>query len=123
MPYSDSSNDGLHTLGRWTADRALATPNRVAVDDRGVVVSYAELEARARLQRGVVDLAGEAHATAAERRGDRLGAGAQSYLGDCIESRDRLREGREDRKTGLCRRAVDSRVGSRTNRHTQRRAR
>jgi fatty-acyl-CoA synthase len=47
MPYSDSSNDGLHTLGRWTADRALATPNRVAVDDRGVVVSYAELESRA----------------------------------------------------------------------------
>lgn len=39
--------DGLHTLGRWTRDRAVATPDRVAVDDRGVVLSYRELEARA----------------------------------------------------------------------------
>jgi fatty-acyl-CoA synthase len=39
--------DGLHTLGRWTTDRALATPGRVAVDDRGVVLSYADLESRA----------------------------------------------------------------------------
>jgi len=38
---------GLHTLGRWPADRARATPHRVAIDDRGVVVTYAELEARA----------------------------------------------------------------------------
>jgi fatty-acyl-CoA synthase len=46
MAQHDSSNDGLHTLGRWTADRALATPGRVAVDDRGVVVTYADLETR-----------------------------------------------------------------------------
>lgn len=39
--------DGLHTLGRWTTDRAVATPARIAVDDRGVVLSYAELESRA----------------------------------------------------------------------------
>ncbi len=39
--------DGLHTLGRWTRDRAIATPNRVAVDDRGVVLTYRELDARA----------------------------------------------------------------------------
>lgn len=39
--------DGLHTLGRWTRDRAIATPNRIAVDDRGVVLSYRELDARA----------------------------------------------------------------------------
>jgi fatty-acyl-CoA synthase len=39
--------DGLHTLGRWTRDRAVATPDRVAVDDRGVVLSYRELDARA----------------------------------------------------------------------------
>ena len=32
-----NQGDGLHTLGRWTADRALATPDRVAIDDRGVV--------------------------------------------------------------------------------------
>ena len=40
--------DGLHTLGRWTSDRARATPQRVAVDDRGVPLSYAELDRRAR---------------------------------------------------------------------------
>lgn len=39
--------DGLHTLGRWTRDRAVATPDRVAVDDRGVVLTYRELDARA----------------------------------------------------------------------------
>lgn len=56
MPHRDNSNDGLHTLGRWTADRALATPSRVAVDDRGVVVTYAELEARAsRLAASLLD--------------------------------------------------------------------
>ena len=38
---------GLHTLGRWTADRALATPNRVAVDDRGVALTYRQLDDRA----------------------------------------------------------------------------
>lgn len=40
-------SDGLHTLGRWTRDRAIATPDRIAVDDRGVVVSYRELDDRA----------------------------------------------------------------------------
>jgi fatty-acyl-CoA synthase len=39
--------DGLHTLGRWTRDRATATPDRVAVDDRGVVLTYLDLDARA----------------------------------------------------------------------------
>ena len=39
--------DGLHTLGRWTADRALATPDRVAIDDRGVRLSYLQLDTRA----------------------------------------------------------------------------
>ncbi len=39
--------DELHTLGRWTRDRALATPERVAIDDRGVVVTYRDLEGRA----------------------------------------------------------------------------
>lgn len=41
------ATDGLHTLGRWTTDRALATPGRVAVDDRGVVLTYLELDRRA----------------------------------------------------------------------------
>jgi fatty-acyl-CoA synthase len=39
--------DGLHTLGRWTRDRARATPERIAIDDRGVVLTYRELDARA----------------------------------------------------------------------------
>ncbi|MEO7146998.1 MAG: AMP-binding protein [Terrimesophilobacter sp.] len=40
-------SDELHTLGQWTGDRAIATPNRIAVDDRGVVLSYRELDDRA----------------------------------------------------------------------------
>ena len=39
--------DGLHTLGRWTTDRTVSTPNRVAIDDRGVVLTYAQLDRRA----------------------------------------------------------------------------
>ena len=39
--------DGLHTLGRWTTDRSLATPHRVAIDDRGCTLRYSELERRA----------------------------------------------------------------------------
>lgn len=39
--------DGLHTLGRWTTDRSLATPRRTAIDDRGCTLSYGELERRA----------------------------------------------------------------------------
>ncbi|GAA1776031.1 class I adenylate-forming enzyme family protein [Agromyces lapidis] len=39
--------DGRHTLGRWTRDRARATPERIAIDDRGVVVRYRELDERA----------------------------------------------------------------------------
>jgi fatty-acyl-CoA synthase len=41
------SSDSLHTLGRWTSDRAVATPDRIAVDDRGVQLSYRALDARA----------------------------------------------------------------------------
>jgi fatty-acyl-CoA synthase len=44
---SMAAPDGLHTLGRWTADRARSTPDRVAVDDRGVSVTYRELDSRA----------------------------------------------------------------------------
>ncbi len=38
---------GSFTLGRWTTDRAATEPARPAIVDRGVVVSYGELEARA----------------------------------------------------------------------------
>ncbi|MEO6943985.1 MAG: AMP-binding protein [Lacisediminihabitans sp.] len=48
--------NGLHTLGRWTRDRAVATPDRVAVDDRGVVTTYRELDERAgRLAKAFLD--------------------------------------------------------------------
>lgn len=36
-----------HVIGRWMSDRAHATPRRVAVVDRGVPTTYAELETRA----------------------------------------------------------------------------
>ena len=38
---------GGHTLGRWTADHARLTPAKVAIDERGVRTTYAELDARA----------------------------------------------------------------------------
>ena len=38
---STATADGLHTLGRWTTDRATSTPERVAIDDRAV--SYTHL--------------------------------------------------------------------------------
>ncbi|MCH1883786.1 AMP-binding protein [Agrococcus sp. ARC_14] len=38
---------GPLTLGRWTTDRAATDPARPAIVDRGVVVTYGELEARA----------------------------------------------------------------------------
>src|SRR5690606_7768640 len=38
---------GGHTLGRWTADHARLTPTKVAVDERGLRPTYAELDARA----------------------------------------------------------------------------
>ena len=55
----------LHTLGRWTADRALATPDRTAIDDRGVRLSYRDLENRASGLAAALSSAGY-------RRGDRI---------------------------------------------------
>lgn len=40
--------DGAHTIGRWLTDRAAASPDHTAIDDRGVRIVYADLEARAR---------------------------------------------------------------------------
>lgn len=37
----------LHTLGRWTADRAVATPGRTAIVDAGVALTYRDFERRA----------------------------------------------------------------------------
>ena len=42
-----SSSDGAHTIGRWLTDRAVASPERIAIDDRGVTIGYRELEDRA----------------------------------------------------------------------------
>ena len=38
--------DGPHTIGRWLADRAGASPDRIAIDDRGVTIDYARLDER-----------------------------------------------------------------------------
>lgn len=46
------------TLGRWPSDGALAHPGRVAILDRGVAVTYAELEARATSLASALDAAG-----------------------------------------------------------------
>ncbi|MFV0319945.1 MAG: class I adenylate-forming enzyme family protein [Microbacterium sp.] len=40
--------DGPHTVGRWLTDRAAVSPTRIAIDDRGVVITYRDLEERAR---------------------------------------------------------------------------
>ncbi|RPF22571.1 class I adenylate-forming enzyme family protein [Myceligenerans xiligouense] len=51
-------DDGLHTLGRWTGDRARATPDRVAVDDRGVTLTYRDLHERSTALAGRLRAAG-----------------------------------------------------------------
>ena len=44
------------TLGRWIRDRARTTPARVAIDCRGVEITYAELDERSdRLAAGLLD--------------------------------------------------------------------
>ncbi|MCY1158197.1 MAG: long-chain fatty acid--CoA ligase [Citricoccus sp.] len=48
----------LHTLGRWTADRAVATPGRTAILDAGVALTYRELEDRATRLAGKLVAAG-----------------------------------------------------------------
>lgn len=62
---SRTADGGLHTLGRWTTDRAASTPDRVAIDDRGVLLRYADLDRRA------AALA-DAFASAGYRTGDRV---------------------------------------------------
>ena len=39
--------EGEHTIGRWLRDRAAVDGARVAIDDRGVLIDYASLHARA----------------------------------------------------------------------------
>lgn len=39
--------DGPHTIGRWLTDRAVVSPLRTAIDDRGVRTDYATLARRA----------------------------------------------------------------------------
>lgn len=41
-----TTGDGAHTLGRWLPERAAVSGSRVAIDDRGVTISYAALDAR-----------------------------------------------------------------------------
>lgn len=51
-------SDGPHTLGRWLRDRAAASPQRIAIDDRGVEVDYADLHRRAAGLAGRLTLSG-----------------------------------------------------------------
>lgn len=60
-----SSHASAHTLGRLTSDQARLHPERVAIVDRGVPLSYGELDARAEaLARSLV--------AAGYRHGDRI---------------------------------------------------
>jgi fatty-acyl-CoA synthase len=56
---------GTHTIGRWLGDRARNTPNRVAIDYEGRLVTYAELAAAA-------DGYAASFEEAGLRRGDRV---------------------------------------------------
>ncbi|WP_109210686.1 MULTISPECIES: AMP-binding protein [Microbacterium] len=49
MTWTDDPalDDGPHTIGRWIVDRAAHSPERVAIDDRGVRTDYATLATRA----------------------------------------------------------------------------
>ena len=40
-------DDGPHTIGRWLTDRAIQSPRRIAIDDRGVTIDYGTLATRA----------------------------------------------------------------------------
>lgn len=57
--------DGPHTIGRWLRDRAAQHGDRIAIDDRGVKISYAALDHR------VTDLAAALRA-AGYGPGDRI---------------------------------------------------
>ena len=41
-----SVEDGPHTIGRWLRERAESAPQKVAIDDGGVEIDYAQLHAR-----------------------------------------------------------------------------
>jgi fatty-acyl-CoA synthase len=53
-----STDDGLHTLGCWTSERARLTPHRIAIDDGRTAVSYADLDSRAEHLADVLRAAG-----------------------------------------------------------------
>jgi fatty-acyl-CoA synthase len=60
-----TAEPGVHTVFRWIADRARNTPDAIAIDDRGIATTYAELH------RGATVLA-DALAQAGYGRGDRI---------------------------------------------------
>ncbi|HWM17593.1 MAG TPA: AMP-binding protein [Microbacterium sp.] len=47
MSWEAALEDGPHTIGRWLTDRAAQSPERIAIDDRGVTIDYATLAMRA----------------------------------------------------------------------------
>jgi fatty-acyl-CoA synthase len=53
---SNDIQDESHTIGRWLIERAAHTPHRIAIDDRGVTIDYADLARRSRaLAEGLLD--------------------------------------------------------------------
>ena len=46
MTWPAEFEDGAHTIGRWLIDRASRSPQRIAIDDRGVTTDYATLAER-----------------------------------------------------------------------------
>ena len=68
MTWDADLEDGAHTIGRWLVDRAQQSPQRIAIDDRGVTVDYATLAARAtRAGRGAAAARDTARATGSRR--------------------------------------------------------
>lgn len=74
MIADERGADGAHTVGRWLTDRAAVSPGTVAVDDRGVTITYGDLEARA---------AALAHRL--EREGYRAGQRIATISGNSID--------------------------------------
>jgi len=62
---NERSMSGLHTIGRWVRDRARNTPDRVAIDYLGRLVTYAELDSAS-------DAYAASFAEAGLTRGDRV---------------------------------------------------
>src|SRR5690625_694580 len=70
-------SDNIHTLGNWINHGALADGNKVAIDDRGVTISYGMLDERVnRLAQRLID--------AGYRNGDRIATVAGNSIDQVV---------------------------------------